>query len=109
MVYTGISISFVGEHYPIIGNLGVHYRLLDMPTSVSHSAIENPARVEREQIRYELAHLTQQIHNLQISENDRLARELKAIELNIQETERHMNMVCLKSFLHNILTVKLIC
>ena len=48
---------------------------------------------EREQIRHELVQLTKQIDYLEMSEHDRLARELQAVELNIQEAERQKEMV----------------
>jgi hypothetical protein len=41
----------------------------------------------------QLAQVCRQIHSLEMSENQRLARELQSIELNIQETERQLLMV----------------
>ena len=50
---------------------------------------ENP----QDDICYELQKLNEQIENLQTSEDERLARELQAIELTIQETERKIHHV----------------
>ena len=55
----------------------------------------------QDDICYELQKLNEQIENLQTSEDERLARELQAIELTIQETERkihHVRITRLKSF-----------
>ena len=44
----------------------------------------------QDQMRLELMQLNQQIQSLHLSENDRLARELSAIEMDILETERQI-------------------
>ena len=45
------------------------------------------------QIQHELECLNKKITNLKMSEDIRLARELQAVELNIQETRRQMHLV----------------
>ena len=49
--------------------------------------------IPQDDICYELQKLNEQIENLQTSEDERLARELQAIELTIQETERKIHHV----------------
>ena len=50
------------------------------------------AAVEQERcIHHQLFCLSEKIQDLQMSEEDRLSRELQAIELNIQETRWHMD------------------
>lgn len=45
------------------------------------------------EIRQELRKLNERIEGLQSSEEERLVRELQAIELNIQETQRKIGQV----------------
>ncbi len=55
---------------------------------------------ERDQIRHELICLNTKIEDLEISEDERLARELQAIEMTIQETERQI--VSIPQAIHKI-------
>ncbi len=48
---------------------------------------------EPENIHHEMAQLTHQMDQLELCENERLAKELQAIELNIQEKEHRMEKV----------------
>ena len=66
-------------------------RILNLP-GMDKPAAKSTA--EREQIRHELEMLNEHIENLEISEDERLARELQSIELNIQETQRQLKSVC---------------
>jgi len=56
--------------------------------------IKAPERSTHKKIQTEIRTLTEQIENLEMSEDERLARELQAIELNIQEKERRMHLDC---------------
>lgn len=49
---------------------------------------------KKKKIQTEIRTLTEQIENLEMCEDERLARELQAIELNIQEKERQMHLDC---------------
>lgn len=46
----------------------------------------------------EIEMLNNKIQNLKRSEDGRLARELQAVELNIQETQRQLNMVIRRDY-----------
>ena len=48
---------------------------------------------DREQVRSQLVQLNDKIENLIMSEDERLARELQAVELTIQETQHKLEMV----------------
>lgn len=68
-------------------------RFVNLPGQAVIGVSETP----QDEICYELQRLNEQIENLQTSEDERLARELQAIELNIQETERkiqHVGILC---------------
>ena len=69
-------------------------RFVNLPGQAVIGVSETP----QDEICYELQKLNEQIESLQTSEDERLARELQAIELNIQETERkiqHVRNYCL--------------
>ena len=53
-----------------------------------------PANKTGSGMNYEMRTLNQRMGSLQTSEDKRLIRELDALELSIQETQRHVDMVC---------------
>lgn len=61
-----------------------------IPTTVVK---QETTQEQHKKLRSELRRLTAQIENLEMSEDERLARELQAIELNIQEKERQIYLV----------------
>ncbi len=74
------------------------HRVVNLPSAhmgrPAGNVMPGPAGpTERVQLCQELEKLNVQIESLQFSEDERLARELQAIELNIQETERKIQHV----------------
>ena len=62
-----------------------------MSEQQAFSAVEAPLGAQqRDDIRYELVRLNNKIQSLQQSEDERLARELQAIELDIQQAKKHV-------------------
>ena len=62
-----------------------------MSEQQAFSALEAPLGAQqRDDIRYELVRLNNKIQSLQQSEDERLARELQAIELDIQQAKKHV-------------------
>jgi len=61
-----------------------------MPGSSNPVSSSSP---EQDQICHELAELTRQIDHLEMSEHDRLSRELQAVKMRIQEAERQRGLV----------------
>ena len=60
-----------------------------MSEQQAFSAVEAPLGAQqRDDIRYELVRLNNKIQSLQQSEDERLARELQAIELDIQQAKK---------------------
>ena len=64
--------------------------MLNMPGSSSSATSSSP---EQDKICHELAELTRQIDHLEMSEHDRLSRELQAVKMRIQEAERQRELV----------------
>ena len=58
--------------------------------SMSQEKSLEETALRQDQIRYELVELNSKIQHLQISEDERLARELQAIELDIQQAKKNV-------------------
>ena len=55
--------------------------------SLSKEHVMEEAANRQAQIRYELVELNNKIHHLQMSEDERLAKELQAIEMDIKQAK----------------------
>ena len=63
----------------------------------------------QENLRSELVKLNDKIENLKLSEDERLVRELQAVELNIQETQRQLKIVSTGCRRYKHRNIKVIC
>lgn len=66
-------------------------QVINLPPT--QTVIDVSGEAKKGKICQQLRKLNEQIENLQTSEEERLARELQAIELNIQEAERKIHHV----------------
>lgn len=59
--------------------------------SMSGGELQGPTTAEQHKIHADLCCVSQKIKSLQASEEERMTRELQAIELNIKETQRRVS------------------